>query len=100
MAEPVQRYPDVAASKTWSVKEQKSLQRITTVEQMRTQEMLQRQPFQTGRKMVDDWFTLLDVVPRKTGIMERTQSFMLTFVTLLGQSTSLFGFFNQSLWLL
>ncbi|XP_019728384.1 uncharacterized protein LOC109517586 isoform X6 [Hippocampus comes] len=66
VAEPVQRYPDVAASKAWSVVEQKSLQRITAVEQMWTQEMLQQQPFQTGTKMVDDWVTLLDVVPRKT----------------------------------
>ncbi|XP_051922260.1 uncharacterized protein LOC127601230 isoform X5 [Hippocampus zosterae] len=65
VAEPVQRYPDVAAPKAWLVIEQKPLQRITAGEQMWTQEMLHQQPFQTRTKMVDDWFTLLDVVPRK-----------------------------------
>ncbi|XP_068507904.1 uncharacterized protein [Syngnathus scovelli] len=61
-AEPVRKYPTVAPSEAFTVKENKSLPRFTVVEQKWTKE----QPLQTGRKMDDDWFTLLDVAPRKT----------------------------------
>ncbi|XP_077384180.1 uncharacterized protein LOC144022882 isoform X2 [Festucalex cinctus] len=67
VAEPVQKYPDVAAAESFAVIEQNSLQKITVVEQIWMQKKLQQQqPVQTGRKLEDDWFTLLDVPPRKT----------------------------------
>ncbi|XP_077430721.1 uncharacterized protein LOC144057263 isoform X3 [Vanacampus margaritifer] len=77
VAEPVQKYPDVAASKAFAVIEQNSLQRITVVEQMWMQESLQQQPqpVQIGRKLEDDWFTLLDVPPRKTAAVPERPRF-------------------------
>ncbi|XP_061144297.1 uncharacterized protein LOC133160560 isoform X2 [Syngnathus typhle] len=61
-AEPIRKYPTVAPSEAFTVKENKSLPRFTVVEQ----KWMKEQPLQTGRKMDDDWFTLLDVAPKKT----------------------------------
>ncbi|XP_061531099.1 uncharacterized protein LOC133401760 isoform X4 [Phycodurus eques] len=66
VAEAVQKYPKVAASEAFAVIEKRSLQRITVVEQMWMQEMLQQKPGQKERKIEDDWFTLFDVAPKKT----------------------------------
>ncbi|XP_037130060.1 band 4.1-like protein 2 isoform X7 [Syngnathus acus] len=61
-AEPIRKYPTVAPSEAFTVKENKSLPRFTVVEQ----KWMKEQPLQTGRKMDDDWFTLLEVAPKKT----------------------------------
>ncbi|XP_077576647.1 uncharacterized protein LOC144199115 [Stigmatopora nigra] len=74
VAETVQRYPGVARSKAFT--EQKSSMKITAVERVGVQNVLQQQPCQTERKIEDDWFTLLDVASKKTAPIPERLSFM------------------------
>lgn len=76
VAEPVRIYPEVRPSKKFAVIDQRAQQRITIVEEMWQQEkMLQQKPLPTVRKLEDDWFILLDVASKKSGIDKMIQDF-------------------------
>ncbi|KAM7420588.1 hypothetical protein PAMA_015018 [Pampus argenteus] len=62
VAQPAFTYPEVRPSKEFAVIEQRAQQRVTIVEEMWQQEKM----LPTVRKVEDDWFTLLDVAPKKS----------------------------------
>lgn len=85
MAGPVRMYPEVRPSKKVTTTEQRTQQRIIIVEERWQQEkMIQQIPRPTVRKVEDDWFILLDVAPKKSGIVKRIQDFF--FFTFLYNS--------------
>lgn len=69
--EGVHMYPDIRPAKEFAAIEQRAQQRITIVEEMWQQERaVQQTPHPTLREEEDDWSILLDVAPKKSGIIQ------------------------------
>lgn len=90
MAEPVRMYPEVRPSKKVAVIEQRTQQRITIVEERwQQQEKIQQKPQPSVRKVEDDWFILLDVAPKKSGIVKVIRIFKKICYTMHNNSATL-----------
>lgn len=61
---------EVKPAKVMAVKEQRAQQRVVIVEERWQQ--VQQKPRPAVRKMEDDWFILLDVATKKSGIIRLT----------------------------
>ena len=62
--------PQVSSAKEFAVTEQRAQKRVTIVEQTR-QRIEVVQPLPAVREVEDDWFVLLDVAPKKSGIFQK-----------------------------
>ncbi len=68
--ERIRMHPEVRPVKEFAAIEQRAQQRITTVEEMWRQEsVVQQKPRPAVREVEDDWFILLDVAAKKSGII-------------------------------
>lgn len=68
MDEPVHLYPEITPTKGFGAIEERIQQTVTIVKEMRQQEkVVQLRPRPVVRNLEDDWFVLLDVVPKKPG---------------------------------
>lgn len=69
--ERIRMRPEVRPAKEFAAIEQRAQQRITIVEEMWQQErVVQQKPRPAVREVEDDWFILLDVATRKSGIIK------------------------------
>lgn len=69
--EKVRTHPEVRPAKEFAAVAQKAQQRITIVTETWQQEMVGQQKSSPAvREVEDDWFILLDVATKKSGIME------------------------------
>lgn len=67
----IRRYPDVRPAKEFAAIEQKAQQRIMIVEETWQQKKVVQQKLRPAvREVEDDWFILLDVATKKSGIIE------------------------------
>lgn len=64
-------HPEVRPAKEFSAIEQRAQQRVTIVEEMWQQEkVVQQKPHPAMREVEDDWYTLLDMATKKSGIIK------------------------------
>lgn len=69
VAERIRMYPEIRPAKEFAAIEQRAQQRITIVEETWQQEkVVQQKP--AVREVEDDWFILLDVATKKSGIIK------------------------------
>ena len=69
MDEVVRMRPEVRPAKEIAIIEQRALQCITIVEEKRQQEKVVQQKLRPAvREVEDDWFILLDLATKKSGI--------------------------------
>lgn len=67
----VRMRPEVRPAKEIATIEQRALQSITIVEERQRQEkVVQQKPRPAVREVEDDWFILLDLATKKSGITE------------------------------
>lgn len=64
--ERVRVYPEVRPAKQFAAVEQRAQKRVTIVEEM----WQQKPPRPAVREVEDDWFDLLDVATKKSGIIK------------------------------
>lgn len=81
--ERVRTYPDIRPAKEIAAIEQRAGQRVTIVEEMWQQkEVVQQERVGEGpalREVEDNWYILLDVAPRESGIIHWNQAFAYQF---------------------
>lgn len=83
MDERIRTHPEVRPAKEFAAVEQKAQRRVTIVEETWPQEkVVQQKPRPAVREVEDDWFSLLDVVTKKSGIIKNdlVQLYMQIFI--------------------
>lgn len=69
--ERIRTHPEVRPAKEFAAVEQRAWQRITIVEDMWQQaKAVQQKPRPAVREVEDNWFILLDVATKKSGIIK------------------------------
>lgn len=83
----IRTYPEVRPAKEFAAVEQRVQNRVTVVEERWQQEkVVQQKPRPVVREVDDDWFILLDVAAKKSGIIKNylaslyMQTFLFEFV--------------------
>ncbi len=68
--QPIRMLPEVRPAKALAAIEQRAEQRVTILEERwQKEKVLQLKPGPAVREVEDDWFTLLDVETKKSGII-------------------------------